>query len=299
MKKLMSTFIAFAIISSQVLTVSAYANEAEPQVVTIDSYNQVNSESVQSAKEKELLDIVSSVNSEENKKIYSDFINYEESMKNAKTVDEVINLRESMAKYVVSEEITYPESANRSLMAVAAAPGDTRITSLEYTAATHAFSNAQSSSLQAVAYNTMAIAIGWFHPIPGVVLSAAGMFISEPNYSTVTGLVISNVHVYNYTDKIVEVYRYNSASNAYRWEPMATSQYRQTKPVITMAQWKLNNVSQPAKVLEVGIVRAEQGSYFYDNNSLVNLAKAATTPLYYGYQSGPAYDFQPRDTLKY
>lgn len=294
MKKLMPTCFAAAIISSQILTASASANEAESQVSTIDSYNQVNSELVQSAKEKELLDIVSSVDSEENKKFISDYKNYEVSLKKAKTADEVIKLRNSMAKYVVSEVTTYPDRANRtSLMAAADSPGDTRIRSFEYTTASHNFSNAQSTSLSTIAYNTLAIAIGWFYPIPGVVLSTAGMFISEPNYSTVTGLIISNVHIYNYSDKYVEVYKYDSASNTYRWEPMVTSVYRQTKSVITLAQWKLNNVAQPAKVKEVGIVRTEQGSYYYDNTKLVSLAKSTLSPLYYGYQTGQAYDFQP------
>lgn len=293
MKKLISASLAAVLISTQILTVSAYAQETEPQTSTINSFAQVKPEAAELVKEKELLDIVSSVDSAENKKFLSDYENYEESMKNAKTVDEVIELRKSMDKYVVSQEITYPAKESSKGLVAAVSPGDTRINSRDYTTASHNFSNAQSTSLQIIAYNLLAIAIGWFQPVIGVFLSLTGLTMSEPDYSTVTGLIISNVHIYNYTDKYVEVYRYDSANNNYRWEPMATSQYRQTKSVVTLAQWKKNNVSQPAKVKDVGIVRTEQGNFYYDNTQLVSLAKNTTYPLFYGYGTGPAYDFQP------
>lgn len=186
---------------------------------------------------------------------------------------------------LLDDYVVYRETKTSRNIGTAAVSGDTRITT-EYVYGAQTKYKDASGDLKNMATKLFEFALGQTHPYVGTFMSVLGIFIPEKDYSTYTGTIVTSLHDYVIISKKAEVYRNG------KWEPMATSQKKNTSAQINSVYYK-GTVRYTPQNLNLGQVSGQAGDYFYDEDRLQQLAKNTLSPLFYSYQYGTIVNVSP------
>ncbi|MBU5670234.1 hypothetical protein [Paenibacillus brevis] len=193
------------------------------------------------------------------------------------------NLSFLLDDYIVYSETEYPDS--HSQIGISAVSGDTRIiTEYAYGAQTE-YKNTR-GDLAVLANKVFEFGAGLTHPYVGAFMSILGFFINESEYESYNSTITRSLHDYVIINKKVEVYRNNI------WEPMATSQKKNTHAQLNTVYYK-GNVRYTPSNLDIGQISGQAGNFFYDEDRLRSLAKNTLYPLFYSYSGGTVVNVTP------
>ncbi|WP_178023660.1 hypothetical protein [uncultured Paenibacillus sp.] len=186
---------------------------------------------------------------------------------------------------LLDDYVVYRETETSSRIGTTAVSGDTRITT-EYVYGAQTKYRDSSGDLENMATKLFEFALGQTHPYVGTFMSVLGIFIQPKDYTTYTGTIVTSLHDYVIITKKAEVYRNNI------WEPMATSQKKNTSAQVNSVYYK-GTVRYTPKNLDLGQVSGQAGEFFYDDAKLQSLAKNTLSPLFYSYQFGTIVNVSP------
>ncbi len=217
-----------------------------------------------------------------------DINSYEDEMRRSKSAKEQLETSKKYQKYAVSTEIVYLDKAGNILtdnIQAASTPGSTRISSYTYYGASTTYDTKSSSTLSGFSQLTLDIGMSWSHPAIGVLYTMIGRIISQDEFNSYTGIIARTLYDYKIQEKIVEVYKLDTMTSQYKWEPMVLSSMRSTGAQSNLVYYYKQQRQNPSN-LDLGIVKYETGNYFYQEDRLISIAKSATYPISYPYTTG-------------
>ena len=201
----------------------------------------------------------------------------------SKSIQSSLENQSLLDEYVVYSETNYFNSDLK--MGVSAVSGDTRLIT-EYTYGAQTEYKNTAGSLKVLANKVFEFALGMTHEYVGIFMSVLGFFIEPVEYESYNSTITRSLLDYVIINKRVEVYRNNI------WEPMATSQKKNTSAQINTVYYK-GSVRYTPRNLNIGQISGQAGNFFYDEDRLRSLAKNTLSPLFYSYNGGTLVNVTP------